>query len=118
MGMFDNVKCDYPLPWPESSEFGFAWQTKSTDCPYLDAYEIRADGTLWHKRYDVRIEEDESAPFGMWMHRDNKRWEQVKWTGEFEIHHSIDKVWYSVLFWFRDGVIADVVPTKSECAIT
>lgn len=111
MGMFDSVKCDYPLPWPEAVDFGFEWQTKSTDAPYLDHYEIRADGTLWREEYTVRHEDDPDAPLGFWTHRENKRWVQVKWSGEFEIYHLVDdRGWYEVKFWFRDSVVADAIP--------
>ncbi len=117
MGMFDNVRCDYPLPWPEAKGFGAEWQSYDTDAQYLDEYEIRADGTLWHHAYDVRWESDPKAPLGMWMHRDNPRWEQVIFTGEIGIHHMIGSSpvfdWYSVKFWFRDGVVRDCVPTMT-----
>jgi hypothetical protein len=116
MGMFDYVKCDYPLPWPEASGFGYEWQSQDTDDQYLSRYEIRADGTLWHERYDIRNEADEKAPLGFWQHRENVRWEQVKQTGEVELHHLVgtppNHTWYSVQFWFRDGVVKDCVPVK------
>jgi hypothetical protein len=118
MGMFDYVKCDYELPWPEAKDFGFEWQSKETDDQYLSRYEIRADGTLWHEHYDLRWEEKPDAFLGIVQHRDNPRWEQVQHTGELEIHHIIgnapDHTWYSVLFWFRDGIVKDCVPKKTE----
>ena len=43
MGMFDDIKCDYPLP---DDPPGIWFQTKSMD-KQLEAYEIRRDGTLW-----------------------------------------------------------------------
>jgi hypothetical protein len=111
MGLYDNVKCDYPLPWAEAAGFGFEWQTKSTDAPYMDRYEIRADGTLWHEQYTIRHEDDPKAPFGFWQCRDNPHWVRVNWNGEFEIHHLIDDHgWYQVQFWFRDGVVSDTIP--------
>lgn len=111
MGMFDDVICQYPLPIPEAQ--GFWFQSKCTPAQFLDKYEIRADGTLWHLEYDGRIEETDKAPLGFWMHRDNERWEQVDYTGELEIHHYEGEAphgtWYSFRFWFRDGVVRDVV---------
>jgi hypothetical protein len=95
MGMFDEVKCDYSLPWPEAAGFGFEWQSKDTDDQCMSRYEIRADGTIWH--------EQES---GLWV--------QLAITGEIEFHHMVGVPpthdWYSVTFWFRDGVVKDCVP--------
>lgn len=51
MGMFDNVRCDYPLP-VEGCQ-GRLYQSKDTPAQFLDSYEIRADGTLWHQAYDI-----------------------------------------------------------------
>lgn len=115
MGMFDDVRIRYSLPWPEVQDV--KWQSKDTPC-CLDNYEIRKDGTLWHETYESRWEEDESSPLGMVMHRDNRQWEQVLWKGELEVHEFIrhDDTpggWaYSVRFWFRDGVVKDVIYKK------
>jgi len=55
MGMFDDIKCECPLPLPENQgelegrnwrEHGF--QTKDFDC-LLDQYCIHEDGTLWQQ---------------------------------------------------------------------
>ena len=48
MGMYDDIVCKYPLPYPEDTK-GYTvqgFQTKDLDCA-LDIYEIREDGTLW-----------------------------------------------------------------------
>lgn len=117
MGVYDDVKCYYPMPWSEVQ--GDTWQSKDTDEQYCGEYEIRADGTLWHHAYDGRWEEDAAAPLGMWFNRDNPRWEQVMHNGEIEIHHYVDPpdqlaCWYSIRFWFRDGVVRDAVFSKSK----
>lgn len=57
MGMFDYLRCEYPLPAPDAQHLEF--QTKDTDNQYLDEYVIRADGTLWVQEYDT---EDCSDP--------------------------------------------------------
>lgn len=64
MGMFDNIRCKFPLPLPEFQENDF--QTKDTPNQYCDQYEIREDGTLWVEKYDT---EDKSKA-GAWL-RDN-----------------------------------------------
>lgn len=95
--MFDDIKCKYPLPLEGAN--ALSYQTKDTPSQTLDNYEIREDGTLWHEEYDT---EDHSEA-GKWMKenpgkelpesfglislagcisRVNKRWEQLKITGE------------------------------------
>lgn len=45
MGMFDYLKCKYPLPVAGCVDKEF--QTKDTPSQYMDLYMIREDGTLW-----------------------------------------------------------------------
>ena len=103
MGMFDNVKCLYPTPWPKSAEL--EWQTKDTPAQYLDDYEVRMDGTLWHKEYESRIEADPKAPLGVWLHRESEHWVQENMTGQLEIYAGD----YTIMFWLRDGKVKDAV---------
>lgn len=104
MGMFDDVRCLYPTPWPESATW--EWQSKETSEQALDQYEIRADGTLWHEEYDARVEKDPKAPLGMWLHRDNPRWvQETDFTGQLEIHTRR----HSIVFWFREGKVKEAV---------
>jgi hypothetical protein len=118
--MFDNVVGEYPLPVEGANVFLF--QSKDTDSQYLDDYKIAADGTLWHEQYDRRVEETGEAPLGFWIHRDNRRWVQVDYTGELEIHHyegeSPFGTWYSFQFWFRDGVVKDLVSHVGPPTVT
>lgn len=126
MGMFDNVRCLYPTPWPEAADFGFEWQTKSSQWPYLERWEIRADGTLWHEDVDYEDRSDPKAEgllrvAGM-MTPVNQRWVQVLWTGEFEIYHLVQSRdsqdwWYECRFWFRDGVVKDAVFYKRKSGL-
>jgi hypothetical protein len=102
MGMFDELKCHYPLPLAGANALDY--QTKDTPAQFLDEYEIRADGTLWHEAYDI----EDRSELGKWkrehpgqdpppdktgimsiaglMTRVNKRWEQITLTGEIEFH--------------------------------
>ena len=102
MGMFDDIRCKYPLPIDGAN--GLSYQTKDTPAQWLDQYEIREDGTLWHEGYDT---EDQSE-FGKWMRehpgqappddvltlynfkgcmaRVNERWEPVALTGQIEFY--------------------------------
>ena len=111
MGVFDNVTCHYPLP-PEIPE-GRDWQSKDTPAQYLDHYEIRQDGTLWHQAYDHRVETKPDGFLNVQLYRDNHRWEREQFTGELEIHDCDEQNWYSVQFWFRDGEVRDMVPTTT-----
>lgn len=61
MGMFDDIVCKYPLPVPGAN--ALRYQTKDTPMQYLDLYEIREDGTIWHEEYDT---EDQSE-LGKWL---------------------------------------------------
>jgi len=111
--MFDNVRCLYPLPWPELQSV--TWQTKDTDAQYLDHYEVRADGTLWHEAYYARWIDDPTGIMRFYMTRENVRWEQVPFVGQLEIDHYAEHAnapggdMYSVVFWFRGGVVKDAV---------
>jgi len=57
MGMFDDLRCEYPLPVPGANDLSY--QTKDTPAQWCDLYVIRKDGTLCHEQYD---EEDHSDP--------------------------------------------------------
>lgn len=87
MGLFDDLVCKYPLPTGEgtSEVSDETFQTKSLAC-FLDRYEIREDGTLWHEEYDIEDQSDPDAKgleklFGM-ITKVNYRWVPVPLTGE------------------------------------
>lgn len=91
MGMFDYVRCKYPLPVPEVQERLF--QPKDTDAQWMDRYEIREDGSLWHEAHDIEDRSDPAAPVGSFesirgmMTPVNKRWEPCsEFTGELCFH--------------------------------
>lgn len=106
MGMFDNIKCSYPLPIEGLENEVF--QTKDTPAQFLDTYEIREDGTLWHEEYDIEDKSDRSKKgiermFGC-MSRVNERWEQVtNFTGEIRFYTSIDTRWIDFSAYFVNG---------------
>lgn len=122
MGAFDNARCRYQLPWPEAADF--LWQTKSPPAPFSENWEIREDGTLWHEDVDYEDRSDKTAEPGSFksllgmMTPVNQRWVNVPWDGEFEIHNSVERdtgyVWYSVVFWFRDGIVRDTICRKTD----
>ena len=107
MGMFDNVRCKYPLPIEGANALEF--QTKDTSAQQLDFYEIREDGTLWHEEYDIEDRSDPNAKgldrFLGCMSRVNKRWVFEPFTGElcfytFKDDDDTDSwIEFSALFW-------------------
>ncbi len=113
MGMSDEVKIRYQLPWPEVQ--GKTWQSHDTPVQGLDQYEIREDGTLWYEACDMRFEDAPQTVLGVKVHRDNLRWEQKIWQGQIECHTGLEEPEpsYSVRFWFRDGVVADMICEKT-----
>jgi hypothetical protein len=90
MGMFDYIRCGYPLPLPQYQHEEF--QTKDTPAQFLDHYEIMSDGTLTHQTYDIEDRSDPNAEglmriVGM-ITRVNPKWETVDFTGEIRFYTS------------------------------
>ena len=81
MGMFDNIKCNYPIEI--NCYHGF--QTKSL-INLCDNFEIREDGTLWREEYDVEDQSDPNAEGIGMATRVNERWEEYKYTGEIRFY--------------------------------
>jgi hypothetical protein len=111
MGLFDRVRCKYPLPDPEAQDLEY--QTKSTFSPYLENYVITPEGRLLKEEYDIREESAPEAPGGFRLLRENGRWVQADFRGELEIHTTVPLPdgslrWYSYLFWFKDNRVADL----------
>jgi hypothetical protein len=95
MGLFDDLICKYPLPVEGANDLAF--QTQDTPAQYMDKYEIREDGTLWHEKFDT---EDRSNPdaddeldrfVGQRTHV-NERWEFCEFTGSINFYSSLSKV--------------------------
>lgn len=61
MGMFDTIKCLYPLPDGFDAE-GLEWQTKDLECE-LDEYTITADGRLVHDEWKYESVPDNERPY-------------------------------------------------------
>ena len=120
MGMYDNLKCKYPLPVEGANQLSY--QTKSLDCT-LDDYEIWEDGTLWHEEYDT---EDRSDPNAEGIDRFigcatqiNQRWVQMeKFIGEITFHEILGEEhlnddawrcgWIEFSAYFVDGKIREL----------
>ena len=88
MGLFNWIKCLYPLPGEERTDIIF--QTKDIEPNILDNYRIEEDGTLSKEIYDI---EDRSNPTAKGlasiagcMTRVNQRF--IPWTfhGKIELY--------------------------------
>jgi hypothetical protein len=114
MGLFDDVKCLYPLPWPEA--IGGWFQSYDTPAQYCEKYEIRESGELWYRNVVRKFEENPSHPLGFQMAEQSSEWVREMVTGEIELHtyrtFEGAAYSYSVQFWFRDGLVKDMVCRK------
>ncbi|MBL8413568.1 MAG: hypothetical protein JNM42_03925 [Propionivibrio sp.] len=93
MGMFDYLKCQYPLP--DAGDNDLEYQTKDTPVQFLDNYEIRSDGSLWHLDYDIEDRSDPNAEglariVGR-LSRVNESWEPLPFTGEIRFYCYVGK---------------------------
>lgn len=121
MGMYDELRCHYPLPVDGANTLLF--QTKDTDAQYLDLYEIRADGTLWHEEYDVEDQSDPNATgffrFVGCATRINKRWVPDSMTGEIRFYTSrtagrINDSWIEFSAYFVDGRLRELHTIRDD----
>ena len=118
MGMFDDIRCKYPLPIDNDLKDEI-FQTKDTPAQWLDVYEIREDGTLWHEDYDIEDHSDKTAEgmkkFIGCMTKVNKRWEPVKdFLGEIRFYTGDDKYWIEFSSYFVEGKLNQVHLVKEK----
>jgi hypothetical protein len=118
MGMFDDLRCRYPLPVPGANDLDY--QTKDLEC-VMDKYEIREDGGLWHEAYEASVEVTDVAPLGFYVHRNNRRWEPEMLTGEVCFYASLEPRggmpecgWIEWSAYFKDGRIQQLNLLRHE----
>lgn len=110
MGMFDTVRCRYPLPHHQDEKF----QTK--DLAYLvhsellggllDEYEITEDGRLMQHVHERRWREDPDSIIGGYLESIRDWWEEVTdvhgdariHTIEFKAGESVHRIEFCVRF--------------------
>lgn len=114
MGLFDYITCLYPLPI--KGKFNF--QTKSTPAQFMDKYEIREDGTLWHENYDIEDHSDPNAQgfkkFIGCMTKVNRKWEQENFTGEIQFDDVVDNKWIVFSSYFVKGQLKELHLLESD----
>jgi hypothetical protein len=131
MGMYDDVKCKYPLPdTPVGMDMNF--QTKDFGDGFtggfMDNYTITEDGELiFHKEAWELVPEEERPYWG------KPEWDKnpllqlagsmktiplgdevMDYHGTLNIYTMIGKTWYEYEFKFTDGKVADVKRINKE----
>lgn len=110
MGMFDDLRCDYPLPAAGAN--ALRYQTKDTPAQWCDLYVIDADGQLLHEQYDTEDRSDPNAEglmrFAGCMTRVSKRLVPVTdFTGEIRFYGG-DCDWVEFSSYFVGGKLQSV----------
>ena len=120
MGMFDEVRCHYPLPVAGAN--ALEYQTKFSDFPNLDQYEIREDGTLWVEEYDIEDRSDPNADGLMRIvgcaTRVNKRSVPFDHTGQMEFGTGMRGEWLEFCALFDAGVLKALVVVTQQPSVT
>lgn len=123
MGMFDNVKCEWPIEEPVQNE---VFQTKSFGDGYvggfMDDYTITKEGRLIHHKTTYEVVPEEERPY----------WGKPEWKknplmqvcgsmravhvedvdtdyhGDVVIYTIIGNTWHEYKFRFTDGKVTNV----------
>lgn len=113
MGMFDYMRCKHHLP-PGTPDL--QWQTKDTPAQWMETYEIREDGSLWHHDHDIEDQSDPNAEgllaLAGCMTSVNFRWEPCLLTGEVRFYDSTDfgnkDAWWEFSAYFVKGQLKEL----------
>ena len=118
MGMFDYLKCDYPLPEAEGRLHPEChWQTKDTPAQWMDHYHIRDDGALWHLAYDIETQsgvnvDSPAVTLAHPLRHTNERWEPCLFLGEIRFYRFWDEVkhegWIEYSSYFVHGQLQHI----------
>lgn len=130
MGMFDNLRCEMPLP-PEAPKAArdLVYQTKDLECGLLH-YVIRGDGTLVDA--NIRMERKPNAPHGPkdilskeYLEWYRKWWERKEgpdiacdYTGAINFYADHDGGWLEFCALVKHGRVIDIVVVELPNIIT
>lgn len=110
MGMFDNIRCEIPLPEGFTGEM----QTKDFDC-VLGTLLIRADGRLMMEECDwedmpLAERPDPRLPFIGSRRAINRRWRDLDFHGEFRFYGSGGSRgdWHEYIARFTHGALESI----------
>jgi hypothetical protein len=112
MGLFDHVRCRYPLPDAECQDL--AYQSKATPAQFMENYEITREGYLLHESFENGAERWPDM-----RSTEDPKWVRVEYRGELEIHTTLElpdqpRRWVSYRLWFRDGRVVDLQPGSAH----
>jgi len=114
MGMFDYLRCEYPLPVEGANKI--LYQTKDTPSMWLDEYLIDENGDLYGEEYDIEDRSDKTkgpleSMLGC-MTRVNIRKVKSDYTGEIRFYGFKDDVnykgWVEFSSYFESGKIKNL----------
>ena len=110
MGMFDRVRCRYPLPDVEAQDLEF--QSKSMLQVGMASYEVTPDGRLVLLEAGL-LEPSPASSTSAATDSEPIIGKPVDYRGQLEIHTSAEQPdgqlrWYSYLLWFREGQVSDI----------
>jgi len=102
MGMFDHIKCDYPLPGSEPPNKEF--QTKDMSCQ-LDEYTITAGGRLvMTKKWNAMPDDDD------WMAVID-----MQYNGQLDFYtNGEDGEWWEYTACFKQGQLQRIARTSPK----
>lgn len=122
MGMFDDIRCDYPLPDPAHNQLSF--QTKCLE-NVLDHYTITVEGRLLREAYDADwVAEDPEVyakkkaegkfTLGGYINRTNIHMEDTNYHGFVTFYDNVrvagkEAEWVQYKAKFTDGKLVEVV---------
>ena len=87
MGMFDYLHCKLP----QVNKPDMRFQTKCTPSQYLELYEIREDGTLWHQNCE------------------SMEWSRLEdYRGEIVFYEETEDEWFEYSAIFIGGKVIDL----------
>ena len=120
MGMFDELKCEYPLPsHPELQ--GRTWQTKSFECN-LEMYHITADGFLTVEKHERETVMDDNAVFGFYL-KSIRQWTETldDFHGDIFFYGFADEMynagWITFRARFTEGRLSNIKEVFSSAGV-
>ena len=116
MGLYDEIKIEYPFPEDYKFLQNRVFQTKDFDRT-MSLYRITSQGELQKEICEYQVVPEKERPFygkPEWdksviyrfcgaMKKKHYGWEPMKYTGLFNCYDYIDSVFYDVYIKFLDG---------------
>jgi hypothetical protein len=121
MGMFDYLKCEYPLLDKKAQNALF--QTKDTNAQYMEKYILTREGRLIHHtvRYEPIPEEDRPCPNGEGMLKwigsirsVSTGYEDTGFHGSLCFYTDIDGERFEYIALLKDGSVIDLRRTPAR----